>query len=70
MTPDILLLFGALAVTGPVSPTEALAGFSNPAGVTFVCIRLLAIDRSMNTFFGHLFGFLELRYTRYEKFSV
>lgn len=67
MTPDILPGFGVLAVTGLVSPAEALAGFSNAA---VVYIRLLAVDRSMNTFTNHLFGFLELGYTRYEKLSV
>ena len=29
-----LLVLGAVAVSGVVSPTEALAGFSNPAVVT------------------------------------
>ncbi len=64
MTPDILL--GLFDFT-PVCLIVMIAG---TLFVTFVYIRLLAVDRSMNTFTNHLLGFLELRYTRYEKLSV
>ena len=64
MTPDILLgLFDFTSVGLIVMVAGTLF-------VTFVCIRLLAVHRSMNTFSDHLFEFLELRYTRYEKLSV
>lgn len=42
MTPDILLVFGVLVVTGLVSQTEALAGFSNPAVVTISTVFILS----------------------------
>ncbi len=37
-----LLVLGGLAVTGLVSPTEALAGFSNPAVVTIWAVFILS----------------------------
>ncbi len=37
-----LLVLGVLAVTGLVSPTEALAGFSNPAVVTIWAVFILS----------------------------
>ncbi|RZB35811.1 MAG: hypothetical protein SRB2_02803 [Desulfobacteraceae bacterium Eth-SRB2] len=37
-----LLVLGVLAVTGIVSPTEALAGFSNPAVVTIWAVFILS----------------------------
>jgi len=37
-----LLVLGALAVTGLVSPTEALAGFGNPAVVTIWAVFILS----------------------------
>ncbi len=61
-----LVPFGFLDFT----PVGLIVMVVETLSVTFVCIRLLAVDRSMNTFSDHLFGFLELRYTRYEKLSV
>ncbi|MBU0987879.1 MAG: anion permease [Proteobacteria bacterium] len=37
-----LLVLGVLAVSGIVSPTEALAGFSNPAVVTIWALFILS----------------------------
>lgn len=37
-----MLVLGILAVTGLVSPTEALAGFSNPAVVTIWAVFILS----------------------------
>ncbi len=37
-----LLVLGVLAITGLVSPTEALAGFSNPAVVTIWAVFILS----------------------------
>ncbi len=37
-----LLVLGVLAVSGIVSPTEALAGFSNPAVITIWAVFILS----------------------------
>ena len=46
-----LLVLGGLAVTGLVSPIEALAGFSNPAVVTIWAVFILSggLTRTGNT---------------------
>ena len=37
-----MLVLGVLAITGLVSPTEALAGFSNPAVITIWAVFILS----------------------------